>query len=71
MTEYLLDEFHTRPFDFIDSLNHSTLTLTDILKEAKENEDLYEELKNFVIEECIYENATVQDLIKKKDSIFK
>ena len=71
MTEYLLDEFHTRPFDFIDSLNHSTLTLTDILKEAKENEDLYEELKNFVIEECIDENATVQDLIKKKDSIFK
>ena len=71
MTEYLLDEFHTRPFDFIDSLNHSTLTLTDILKEAKENEDLYEELKNFVIEECIDENATVQDLIKKKNSIFK
>lgn len=71
MTEYLLDEFHTRPFDFIDSLNRSTLTLTDILKEAKENEDLYEELKKFVIEECIDENATVQDLIKKKDSIFK
>ena len=64
MTEYMLDEFKTRPSDFVDALNRSILTLTDILEEVKENKDLYEELKKFVIE-----NATVRDLIKKKDSI--
>ena len=64
MTEYMLDEFKTRPSDFVDALNRSILTLTDILEEVKENKDLYEELKKFVIE-----NATVRDLIKKKNSI--
>ena len=71
MTEYTLDEFKTRPSDFVDALNRSILTLTDILEEVKENEDLYEELKKFVIEKCIDENATAHDLIDKKDSIFK
>ena len=60
----MLDEFKTRPSDFVDALNRSILTLTDILEKVKENKDLYEELKKFVIE-----NATVRDLIKKKDSI--
>ena len=64
LAEYMLDEFKTRPSDFVDALNRSILTLTDILEEVKENKDLYEELKKFVIE-----NATVRDLIKKKDSI--
>ena len=64
LSEYMLDEFKTRPSDFVDALNRSILTLTDILEEVKENKDLYEELKKFVIE-----NATVRDLIKKKDSI--
>ena len=71
MTEYMLDEFKTRPSDFVDALNRSILTLTDILEEVKENEDLYEELKKFVIEKCIDGNATAHDLIDKKDSIFK
>ena len=65
MAEYMFDEFKTRPSDFVDALNRSILTLTDILEEVKENKDLYEELKKFVIE-----NATVRDLIKKKDSIW-
>ena len=74
MTEYMLDEFKTRPSDFVDALNRSILTLTDILEEVKENKDLYEELKKFVIEKCIDENAigenaTAHDLIKEKDSI--
>lgn len=64
LAEYMLDKFKTRPSDFVDALNRSILTLTDILEEVKENKDLYEELKKFVIE-----NATVRDLIKKKDSI--
>ena len=64
LAEYMLDEFKTRPSDFVDALNRSILTLTDILEEVKENKDLYEELKKFVIE-----NATVRDLIKKKNSI--
>lgn len=71
MTEYMLDEFKTRPSDFVDALNRSILTLTDILEEVKENKDLYEELKKFVIEKCIDENAIAHDLINKKDSIFK
>ena len=74
MAEYMLDEFKTRPSDFVDALNRSILTLTDILEEVKENKDLYEELKKFVIEKCIDENAigenaTAHDLIKEKDSI--
>lgn len=74
LAEYMLDKFKTRPSDFVDALNRSILTLTDILEEVKENKDLYEELKKFVIENAIGENAigenaTVRDLIKKKDSI--
>ena len=71
MTEYMLDEFHGNTDGFIDALNHSTLTLTEILEEVKENEDLYDELKKFVIEECIDENATISDLINNKNAIFK
>ena len=45
------------------------------MEEVKENKDLYEELKKFVIEKCIDENAvgenaTAHDLIKEKDSIW-
>ena len=69
MAEYMLDKFKARPSDFIDALNRSILTLTDILEEVKENKDLYEELKKFVIENAIGENVTAHDLIKKKDSI--
>ena len=74
LAEYMLDKFKTRPSDFVDALNRSILTLTDILEEVKENKDLYEELKKFVIEKCIDENAigenaTAHDLIKEKDFI--
>lgn len=71
MTEYMLDEFHGKPDGFIDALNHSTLRLTEILEEVMEDEDLYDELKKFVIEKCIDENVTLGDLLNKKDAIFK
>ena len=71
LAEYMLDKFKTRPSDFVDALNRSILTLTDVLEEVKENKDLYEELKKFVIEKCIDGNAIAHDLINKKDSIFK
>lgn len=75
MTEYLLDEYHGDASRLIDSLNRSSLTLTEILEAVKDDEDLYGELKKFVVEKCLAEEISLNDFLDKKkdkmDILFK
>ena len=75
MTEYLLDEYHGDASGLIYSLSRSTLTLTEILEAVKDDEDLYNELKKFVVEKCLAEEISLNDFLDKKkdkmDILFK
>lgn len=75
MSEYFLDEHHGKASDLIYSLNRSSLTLTEILEAVKDDEDLYGELKKFIVEKCLAEEISLNDFLDKKkdkmDILFK
>ena len=52
LTEIMLDSYHNSAYNLIHSLKHSNLSLTEILEAVKDDGELYEELKNFIIKKC-------------------
>ena len=47
------------------------ISIKEFLKEVKTDEDLYQELKEFIVEECIKDDVTVKAFLNKVDGIFK
>lgn len=70
-TQYFLNELNGDMSNLIYDINHSSFNFKEFLKEVKEDEDLYQELKEFILEECIKDDVTVKEFINKKDGIFK
>ena len=52
LTEFMLDSYHNSAYNLIHSLKQSNLSLTEILEAVKDDEELYDELKNFIIKKC-------------------
>lgn len=70
-TQYFLDEMNSDMSNLIYDINHSSFNFKNFLKEVKEDEDLYKELKDFIVEECIKDDVTVKEFLNKVDGIFK
>lgn len=69
-TQYCLNELNSDMSNLIYDINHSSFNFKNFLEEIKEDDELYQELKKFILEECIKKDVNTKAFINK-NGIFK